>query len=152
MDRLTNIVPWKSARGTKLVSAAEDFIQVGSTGCYMPRGLVLECAFQAAAWLIVISSSLTRRPAVVSVPSVRWFADARPGDRLETVIRILQHDEHVAEVSGDVSVAGTTILEIRSGLCTLMPTVELDAPGSSEWMIEQITGCKPERIPCVESL
>jgi 3-hydroxymyristoyl/3-hydroxydecanoyl-(acyl carrier protein) dehydratase len=152
VDRLTDIVPWRSARGIKLVSAAEDFIQVDSAGGYMPRGLVLECAFQAAAWLIVISSSMKRRPAVVSVLDVHWFGHARPGDRLDTEVHILQHDDQVAEVSGEVTAGSRKILKIDSGLCTLMPTSELDTPGATEWMIEQITGYKPERLPCVGSL
>jgi 3-hydroxymyristoyl/3-hydroxydecanoyl-(acyl carrier protein) dehydratase len=150
VDRLTNVVPWKSARATKLVSAAEDFIQMGRSGYYMPRGLVLECAFQAAAWLIVISSSLKLRPAVLRVSDVRWFGEARPGDRMESQVRILQHDDDVAEVSGETYVGGTKILEVGSGLCALLPTLDLDTPGGTEWMIQQITSAQPERALCDE--
>ena len=144
MDRLTDVVPWKSARATKLVSASEDFIQAGRSGRYMPRGLVLECAFQAAAWLIVISSCHKLRPAVLSIRGVRWFADVRPGDRVETEVHILQHDDEVAEVSGETFAGGAKILEVGSGVCSLMPTGDLDTPGGAKWMINQITRPEPE--------
>jgi 3-hydroxyacyl-[acyl-carrier-protein] dehydratase len=143
VDRLTDVVPWQSARATKLVSASEDFIQQGRRGGYMPRGLVLECAFQAAAWLIVISSCKKLRPAVVSVRGVRWFGEVRPGDRLDTEVQILQYDGQVAEVSGELRVGGDKILEVTSGVCSLMPTNDLDTPGGAEWMISQIL--RPER-------
>jgi 3-hydroxyacyl-[acyl-carrier-protein] dehydratase len=142
VDRLADVVPWQSARGIKLVSASEDFIQAGADGQYMPRGLVLECAFQTAAWLIVISSSLRLRPAVISVSGVRWFTPVRPGDRLETRVRVLQHGDDIAEVSGEMFVGDVRVLEVESGLCALMPTGELDTPGGAEWMIRQIT--RPE--------
>jgi len=139
VDRLTDIIPWTSACATKLVSASEDFVQAGKDGRYMPRGLVLECAFQAAAWLIVISSSLKLRPAILSVSGVRWFCEVRPGDRVESRVQILQHDDNMAEVAGQSFVGNTKILEVGNGLCALLPTSELDSPGAAEWMIKQIT-------------
>jgi 3-hydroxymyristoyl/3-hydroxydecanoyl-(acyl carrier protein) dehydratase len=148
VDRLTEVVPWESACATKLVSAAEDFIQTGRCGKYMPRGLVLECAFQAAAWLIVISSSMKLRPAVLRVSGVRWFGEVRPGDRIESRVRILQHDDDVAEVTGETYIGRTKILEVGSGLCALLPTADLDTPGGTEWMIRQITSAQPERALC----
>jgi 3-hydroxyacyl-[acyl-carrier-protein] dehydratase len=147
VDRLTEIVPWTSAKGVKLVSASEDFIRVGRNGHYMPRGLVLECAFQAAAWLIVISSSLRQRPAVISVSDVRWLGDARPGDRLETTVRIRDHDDDIADVNGEISIGGRKILEVEGGLCALLPTSDLDTPGAAEWMVGQITGQEAIRRP-----
>jgi 3-hydroxymyristoyl/3-hydroxydecanoyl-(acyl carrier protein) dehydratase len=150
VDRLTEIEPWKSARATKLVSAAEDFMQVDRKGRYMPRGLVLECAFQAAAWLIVISSSAKLRPAILRVSEVRWFGAVRPGDCIETEVRILQHDNDVAEVTGECFVGGTKILEVGSSLCVLLPTSDLDTPGATEWMIQQITTSEPGMALCAE--
>lgn len=140
VDRLTDVVPWRSARGSKLVSASEDFIQAGPGGRHMPRGLVLECAFQAAAWLIVISSSLKLRPAILSVSGVRWFAEVRPGDRLESVIDVLHHDDEAAEVCGETFISGAKVLEVKSGVCALLPTSDLDIPGATEWMVKQIAG------------
>ncbi len=145
VDRLADVVPWQSARGTKLVSASEDFIQTGAGGAFMPRGLVLECAFQTAAWLIVTSSSLKLRPAVLSVSGVHWFAPVRPGDRLETVVRVLQHSDDVAEVCGESSVDGNAVLRVESGICALLPTSDLDTPGGAEWMMRQLTRCEMVR-------
>ncbi len=145
IDRITHIVPWESARAVKLVSASEDFIQHGSQSLYMPRGLVLECAFQAAAWLIVISSDRTLRPVVLCVDGVRWFGNVGPGDRIEMQVKILQHDDQMAEVAGEASVLGSKILEVSSGLCSLMHTSELDTAGGASWMISQIS--RPQLVP-----
>jgi 3-hydroxyacyl-[acyl-carrier-protein] dehydratase len=92
IDRLIEYVPWQSAVGLKNVSASEDFCVPGPNGdTVMPGLLVLEALLQAGAWLIVISSQLRRRPAILTLGSVEFLEDVRPGDQLRLEIQIENH-------------------------------------------------------------
>jgi hypothetical protein len=139
LDRITELTPWQSATGIKRVSASEDFLDRRGAGPgVLPAGLVLECAFQTAAWLIVISSEMTLRPAVLTVRDVSWEGEVLAGDTLETRVTVGTHSEDAAEVSGGAFVDGRQVLSLESGVCSLLGTVQLDPPGAAEWMAAQL--------------
>jgi 3-hydroxyacyl-[acyl-carrier-protein] dehydratase len=139
LDRITELTPWETATGVKLVSASEDFLDRRGDGpAVLPPGLALECAFQTAAWLIVISSEMKLRPAIVSVRNVTWEREIVAGDRLETRVVVHTRSEDTAEVSGAAFVDGERVLSLESGICSLLGTAQLDPPGAAEWMTSQL--------------
>jgi 3-hydroxymyristoyl/3-hydroxydecanoyl-(acyl carrier protein) dehydratase len=139
LDRIVELTPWKTATGIKLVSASEDFLDRSGDGPpVLPPGLALECAFQTAAWLIVISSEMALRPAIVTVRNVVWEREIVAGDRLETRVVIQTRSEDAAEVSGEAFVDGERVLSLESGICSLLGTAQLDPPGAAEWMTGQL--------------
>jgi 3-hydroxyacyl-[acyl-carrier-protein] dehydratase len=139
LDRITELTPWETATGVKLVSASEELLVHRDDGPpVLPPGLVLECAFQAAAWLIVISSELKLRPAVLTVREVAWEREVIAGDRLETRVVVQSRTEDAAEIGGAAYVDGERVLSLESGVCSLLGTAQLDPPGAAEWMAGQL--------------
>ncbi len=139
LDRITELTPWQTATGIKRVAASEDFLHRRGDGpAVLPPGLVLECAFQAAAWLIVISSEMTLRPAVLTVRGVHWEGRVVAGDTLETHVVVRTYSEDAAEVAGEAFVDGKRVLSLESGVCSLLGTAQLDPPGAAEWMAAQL--------------
>lgn len=139
VDYFEEIAHWKSARAVKAVSASDDFMKSDGAAFLMPPGIVLECAFQAAAWLLVISSGATIRPAILHVSQVRWYRPVYAGDRLESAVEVTQHTSDTAEVSGACFVNGQRVLDSGPCICALLPIGDVDWPGTTEWMIEHLT-------------
>lgn len=139
LDRITELTPWETATGIKLVSASEELLDRSGRGApVLPPGLALECAFQTAAWLIVISSELKLRPAILTVRNVVWEREIVAGDRLETRVVVHTRSEDAAEVSGEAFVDGERVMALESGVCSLLGTAQLDPPGAAAWMAGQL--------------
>jgi len=83
IDRVDAFEPSKSVRARKLTSLSEDYWEEDDTGLVMPPPFVLEALCQAATWLIMISTERAKRAALLSIGSVDWRADVRPGEILE---------------------------------------------------------------------
>jgi 3-hydroxyacyl-[acyl-carrier-protein] dehydratase len=121
IDRVDAYEPSKSVRARKLTSRSEDYWEEDGDGQpVMPAPFVLEALCQAATWLIMISTERAKRAALLSIGSVDWQADVRPGDVLEMVGEIGSFGGETAVVSGHVSVAGRTVLEAQEIMCALI--------------------------------
>jgi 3-hydroxyacyl-[acyl-carrier-protein] dehydratase len=120
IDRVDAFEPSKSVRARKVTSLSEDYWEEGDGGLVMPAPFVLEALCQAATWLIMISTERAKRAALLSIGSVDWHADVRPGEILEMVGEVGSFGSETAVVSGHVSVEGRTVLEARDVMCTLI--------------------------------
>jgi 3-hydroxyacyl-[acyl-carrier-protein] dehydratase len=121
IDRVDSYEPSKSVRARKVTSLSEDYWEAdGDGGLAMPAPFVLEALCQAATWLIMISTERAKRAALLSIGSVDWLADVRPGDVLEMVGEIGSFGGETAVVSGHVSVEGRTVLEASEIMCALI--------------------------------
>jgi 3-hydroxyacyl-[acyl-carrier-protein] dehydratase len=121
IDRVDAYEPSKSVRARKLTSLSEDYWEEGEDGqLAMPPPFVLEALCQAATWLIMISTERAKRAALLSIGSVDWRADVRPGDVLEMVGEVGSFGSETAVVSGHVSVEGRTVLEAQDVMCALI--------------------------------
>jgi 3-hydroxyacyl-[acyl-carrier-protein] dehydratase len=121
IDRVDSYEPSKSVRARKLTSLSEDYWEADAKGeLAMPPPFVLEALCQAATWLIMISTERAKRAALLSIGSVDWHADVRPGEILELVGEVGSFGGETAVVSGQVNVEGRPVLEAHEIMCALI--------------------------------
>jgi 3-hydroxyacyl-[acyl-carrier-protein] dehydratase len=121
IDRVDSYEPSKSVRARKVTSLSEEYWEEdGEGGLVMPPPFVLEALCQAATWLIMISTERAKRAALLSIGSVDWHGDIRPGDILEMVGEVGSFGSETAVVSGQVSVEGRTVLDAQDVMCALI--------------------------------
>jgi len=120
IDRVDAFEPSKSVRARKVTSLSEDYWEEDDGKVVMPPPFVLEALCQAATWLIMISTERAKRAALLSIGSVDWHADVRPGEVLEMVGEIGSFGGETAVVSGHVSVEGRKVLEAHEIMCALI--------------------------------
>jgi 3-hydroxyacyl-[acyl-carrier-protein] dehydratase len=121
IDRVDAFEPSKSVRARKVTSLSEDYWEQDGDGePAMPPPFVLEALCQAATWLIMISTERAKRAALLSIGSVDWHGDVRPGEILEMAGEIGSFGNETAVVSGHVSVEGRTVLEAQDIMCALI--------------------------------
>jgi 3-hydroxyacyl-[acyl-carrier-protein] dehydratase len=120
IDRVVEWEPGRSVRGRKLTSIAEEFWEGDGEDLVMPPPLVLEALCQAGTWLVMITTDRRKRAALLSIGSVSFLGDVRPGDVLELDGRVESMSDEVAVVSGQVTVDGKAVLEAKDIMCALI--------------------------------
>lgn len=118
VDRIDVLEPGKRVRAVKLTSHSEDYWREGR----MPPPLVLEALCQAGNWLVLASTDLERRAALLSVDRVRFGGPVRPGDTLVLDGEVESIGTDRAALSGTVTVDGRQVLAAETILCALLPT------------------------------
>lgn len=146
IDRVLSYDPWKSIHAQKLTSRNEI---AGWTGVNpaptMPPALVLEALCQAGSWLLLLSSELRQRAALLSIGSVTYISEVELGAVLEIEGHVvgaelapaqgqaLTHNE-TAVFSGRVLVQGMPVLEASEIMCVLIDAQELEDPADTARM------------------
>jgi 3-hydroxyacyl-[acyl-carrier-protein] dehydratase len=125
IDRIDAYEPSQSIRARKVTSFSEDYWEERDGGLVMPPPFVLEALCQAATWLIMITTERRKRAALLSVGSVDWHRDVKPGDVLELVGEIVSFGEETGVVSGRVNVDGSVVLEANEIMCALIDADDL---------------------------
>jgi 3-hydroxyacyl-[acyl-carrier-protein] dehydratase len=120
IDRIDAYEPSQSIRARKVTSFSEDYWEDRDGELVMPPPFVLEALCQAATWLIMITTERRKRAALLSVGSVDWHGDVKPGDVLELVGEIVSFGEETGVVSGRVNVDGVAVLEANEIMCALI--------------------------------
>jgi 3-hydroxyacyl-[acyl-carrier-protein] dehydratase len=138
IDRVDRIEPWRSVTARKLTSRAETFWRDEGVGLQMPAPLVLESLCQAGTWLILSSSDLEQRAALLSVDAVDVLGAVRPGDVLQVEGTVVSRSETTAVLSGRVSVDGRPVLEATAVMCALMPAAQLEDDASVRRMHDRL--------------
>lgn len=126
IDQVDHVRPWRSVAARKLTSRTEDYWRDEGHGPQMPASFVLEAICQAGTWLILTSSGLVQRAALLSVESVDVHSVVRPGDVLEVVGTVVSRSADAAVLSGRATVRGRTVLEARAVMCALLPAEQLE--------------------------
>jgi 3-hydroxyacyl-[acyl-carrier-protein] dehydratase len=140
IDRVDSYEPSKSVRARKVTSLSEEYWEQDSEGeLVMPPPFVLEALCQAATWLIMISTERAKRAALLSIGSVDWSEDIRPGDILEMVGEVGSFGTETAVVSGHVSVEGRTVLEAQDVMCALIDADTLADLDDTKRLQEMLT-------------
>src|SRR5204863_9838071 len=101
----------------------------------MPHALVLEALCQAGSWLLLLSSELRQRAALLSIGSVTYIREVELGAVLEIeghvvgagLVPALAHNE-TAVFSGRVLVEGRPVLEASEIMCVLIDAQGLEDP------------------------
>lgn len=125
IDRVVEWEPGKSVRGRKLTSRSEEFWEDDGDELRMPPPLVLEALCQAGTWLVMISTDRRKRAALLSIGSVDFLGDVRPGDVLDLEGTVESMNDEVAVVSGRVTVEGRPVLEAGDIMCALIDAGDL---------------------------
>lgn len=125
IDRVVEWEAGKSVRGRKLTSNSEEFWEEDGDGLRMPPPLVLEALCQAGTWLVMISTDRRKRAALLSIGSVDFLRDVRPGDVLDLEGTVESMNDEVAVVSGRVTVEGRPVLEAGDIMCALIDAGDL---------------------------
>ena len=120
IDRVEELEPKASVRARKVTSFSEDYWEEVDGELRMPPPFVLEAFCQAGTWLIMITTDRRKRAALLSVGSVEWHRDVRPGDVLVMEGVCDSFGEDTAVVSGRVTVDGEPILEATDVMCALI--------------------------------
>ncbi|MDX3232462.1 hotdog domain-containing protein [Streptomyces sp. ME19-01-6] len=139
IDRIDVLEAHRAVTARKLTSHQEDFWRDEGRGPEMPAPLVLEALCQAGTWLIMGSTGLRRRAALLSADSVSFQGAVRPGDVLVMSGRVESFGDDTAVLSGTVTAGGHTVLSADAIMCALIPTEDLEDPQDVRRMYDRLT-------------
>lgn len=138
IDRIDEYEPARRVRGRKVTSHSEEFWQDDGDGPVMPAPLALEALCQAGTWLIMLSTDIRKRAALLQVGSVRFLQDVRPGDVLVLDGVVESMTDEMAVLSGTATVEGETVMEASDIMCALIDAGDLEDPQDSKRMLEKL--------------
>lgn len=139
IDRVDEWEPGKSVRGRKLTSLSEDYWEDHGNGPVMPPPFALEALCQAGTWLVMITTDRKKRAALLSIGSVAFLRDVRPGDVLILEGGVDSMSDEVAVVSGRVMVDGEPVLEAGEIMCALIDADDLADLDTTERLQKMLT-------------
>lgn len=114
IDRITQLVPWKSAAGLKSVSLAEDFfVDHFPERPVMPGVLMIEALAQLSNWLVASSSSFRQGARVVSIGNAKFRKFVSPGTQLHLNVTIEEAVAERIQVAGRVSAQEQTVTQAQ---------------------------------------
>ena len=128
IDRVDACDPGKSVRARKLVSRSEESLVGPADDPIIPPPLVLEALCQAGTWLIMITTERRQRAALLSIGTVEFLGDARPGDVIILEGNVESWGDEIAVISGQATVDGTPILTAGEIMCILIDANDLADP------------------------
>jgi 3-hydroxyacyl-[acyl-carrier-protein] dehydratase len=139
IDKVVEWEPGASVRARKLTSYAEEFWEEDGDALRMPPPLVLEALCQAGTWLVMITTDRRKRAALLSIGSVEFLDDVRPGDAVDLVGQVESMNDEVAVVSGYAEVDGRRVLEAGDIMCALIDAGELASLEDTERLQAMLT-------------
>lgn len=143
IDRVDAYEPSRSVRARKLTSRSEEFWDETSGEPLMPPPLVLEALCQAGTWLIMISTERRKRAALLSIASVAFLGDVRPGDVIELSGEVASMNDEIAVLSGTAVVDGRSVMEATDIMCALIDADDLADLDTTERLQRQLTSRLP---------
>ncbi|MFI6641800.1 hotdog domain-containing protein [Streptomyces sp. NPDC050504] len=139
IDRIDAWDAGRSITARKLTSWLEDFWRDEGNGPEMPAPLVLEALCQAGTWLIIATTDVRRRAALLSVDGVSFHGPVRPGDVLVLEGAVESMGDETAVISGSASVNGRTVMKADAVMCALLPAEDLEDPEDTRRMLDRLT-------------
>ncbi|WP_156725859.1 hotdog domain-containing protein [Streptomyces apocyni] len=139
IDRIDSWDAGRSIKARKLTSWFEDFWRDEGDGPAMPEPLVLEALCQAGTWLIIATTDVRQRAALLSVDGVSFHGAVRPGDVLVLEGTVESMGDETAVISGTASVNGEPVMKAEAVMCALLPAEDLQDPVETRRMLEQLT-------------
>lgn len=139
IDKVVEWEPGVSVRARKLTSFSEEFWEEDGERLRMPPPLILEALCQAGTWLVMITTDRRKRAALLSIGSVEFLDDVRPGDVLELVGQVESMNDEVAVVSGHAEVDGRRVLEASDIMCALIDAQDLASLEDTERLQTMLT-------------
>ncbi len=139
VDRITDFVPGKSARGT---------FHVPADIAAFPACLVAEAVGQLAAWVSMEHIDYRGRPVAALAFETRFLGAVAPGDTLQLNVEIDSVDDGAVSYRGWADVNGTRVIELNDCLGPMLPVAEFDAPEAlrEHFALLRGAGAQPDRF------
>jgi 3-hydroxymyristoyl/3-hydroxydecanoyl-(acyl carrier protein) dehydratase len=143
VDRITALVPGVSAHGTFHIPAGIE---------RFPSSLLAEATGQLAAWVAVSKLGFRLRPVAGIAHETVYRGDPRPGDTLQTEIRIDSCEDDAVAYQGWARIGGAVVLELRDCVGPMLPLEQFDDPVAMRTFFATLCseGAGPDRFPGVE--
>ncbi|MEY8352660.1 hypothetical protein AALB39_04795 [Lachnospiraceae bacterium 54-53] len=126
IDKLISCTEWKEASAIKNVTYGNpEFIN--DSHC-MDDTLFMECIFQCAAWLIVISSGQRLRPTIVTAEEYYIYEHVPPGEQLKINVSIQDCNQEYATINGEVYMNHKLCASLKNAILKLVDTADLEDP------------------------
>jgi 3-hydroxymyristoyl/3-hydroxydecanoyl-(acyl carrier protein) dehydratase len=119
VDRITALVPGVSARGTFHIPAGI---------AAFPSSLLAEATGQLAAWVAEDKLGFRLRPVAGIAHETVYRGAVKPGDTLETEIRIDSCEDDAVAYQGWARIDGDTVLELHDCVGPMLPMADFDDP------------------------
>ena len=131
LDRVLQLEPWKSARGTKAVSFEEYTLRepFGREGT-LPESLVMESCVELVRWFVAASSDFEMTCLLEEVRQFELLGEAGMGDSLQIHATIIRREESCLMTDCGVAVGNREIARgrLRVGLVPMAESFDV------EWM------------------
>jgi 3-hydroxymyristoyl/3-hydroxydecanoyl-(acyl carrier protein) dehydratase len=121
VDRITVLEPGRAARGSFHVPAHVDAF---------PASLLAEATGQLAAWIAVAKLDFRLRPVAGIAHETLYDGVPRPGDTLETEVRIDSCEDDAVAYQGWARIRGHTVMELRDCVGPMLPLESFDDAAS----------------------
>ena len=143
VDRITELVPGVSARGTFHIPA-------GIEG--FPSSLLAEATGQLAAWVAVAKLAFRLRPVAGIAHETVYRGVPRPGDTLDTEIRIDSCEDDAVAYQGWARIGGNIVLELHDCVGPMLPLADFDDADAMRRFFATLCtdGAQPDRFPGIE--
>jgi 3-hydroxymyristoyl/3-hydroxydecanoyl-(acyl carrier protein) dehydratase len=131
VDRIVSFEPGVAARGWFRIPAG-----VG----HFPSSLLAEATGQLAAWSAMAKQDFRVRPVAGVAHETVYLGVPRPGDLLETEVRIDSCDDEAVSYQGTARIGGATVLELRDVVGPMLPAAEFDDPAAMRSFLDLLLG------------
>jgi 3-hydroxyacyl-[acyl-carrier-protein] dehydratase len=118
IDRITELVPYKSISAVKNLSMAEEYLADHFPGFpVMPGVLMLEALVQAGGWLVRHSEDFAHSAVLLKeVRAIRYNNFVSPGNTLCLELTVRKRDGNVWDLNGSGTVNGNSAVSARLSL------------------------------------
>ena len=143
VDRITALDPGVAAKGT---------FHIPARAATFPSSLLAEATGQLAAWAAVAKLGFRLRPIAGIARETVYAGTPRPGDTLQTEIRIDSCEDDAVAYQGWCRIGGTTVLELHDCIGPMLPLPEFDDPEAMRAFYDELrtTGAQLDRFPGVD--
>jgi 3-hydroxymyristoyl/3-hydroxydecanoyl-(acyl carrier protein) dehydratase len=138
VDRITELVPGKRARGTFAIPKDIDAF---------PPCLMAEAVGQLAAWVAMSRIEFRGRPVAALANETRFVRAAKPGDVLDLHVEIHDVDDDAVAYQGHADIAGARAIELIDCLGPMLPLADFDDP---QTMAGRTAGTIPRRAAAAD--
>jgi 3-hydroxyacyl-[acyl-carrier-protein] dehydratase len=129
LDRVTEVVPGKSARGLKAVTLTDEVLHDHFPDYPMlPGALLVEACAQLAGFLLEVSTQASepspKRAVLVQIDRTKFYKPAQPGDAVELFAELTQSLETAAKMQVGADIRGEKAM--RGTLTFMLQAVASD--------------------------
>jgi 3-hydroxymyristoyl/3-hydroxydecanoyl-(acyl carrier protein) dehydratase len=131
VDRIVSFEPGGAARGV---------FHIPADAGHFPASLLAEATGQLAAWAAVAKQDFRVRPVAGVAHETIYRGEPRPGDLVETEIRIDSCDDAAVSYQGAARIRGETVVELRDVVGPMLPAAEFDDPEAMRAFLGELLG------------